>query len=210
MKICGIYKITSITGCIYIGQSVNIHWRWREHKRYFGSGSPRLHNSFKKHGIENHTFEILEECPRELLNEREIHWIKHFDSFDTPHGMNLVNGGFGSRPSLETRKRQGEAQKKKAPPTEEARKNMSKSQMGNKYRLGTKHPEEVKKNISKKLRGNKYSLGIKQSPETIAKREKTRKENKELKQHKIQSILFRQYYFSSFLHLQDSSRIKDL
>jgi group I intron endonuclease len=76
----GIYKITSPTSRIYIGQSINI-----ENRKYaysIGNNNlkrqPKIYNSIKKHGIENHTFEILEECTIGQLNERETYWKQHY------------------------------------------------------------------------------------------------------------------------------------
>jgi len=79
MKLTGIYKITSPTGKIYIGQSVNIKNRFKQYK-YISNNKiigPKLYNSLKKHGFENHQFEIIEECIIEQLNEKEIYWKKH-------------------------------------------------------------------------------------------------------------------------------------
>ena len=72
--ISGIYKITSPTGKIYVGQSVNIDNRFSCYKTTKAKGQPKLHNSFKKYGINNHIFEIIEECSIELLNERERYY----------------------------------------------------------------------------------------------------------------------------------------
>ena len=83
----GIYKITSPTGKIYIGQSVDIERRKSEHNKFCHSG--KLRNSFKKHGFENHKFEIKEECSIELLNERERYWQDFYDVLG-PNGLNLV------------------------------------------------------------------------------------------------------------------------
>ena len=82
----GIYKITSPSGKIYIGQSVNIERRKSEYKSYCHKG--KLNNSIKKHGFENHTFEILEECEIEKLNERERHFQDFYDVLG-PNGLNL-------------------------------------------------------------------------------------------------------------------------
>ena len=70
----GIYKITSPTNRIYIGQSINIEVRFISYKKLKCKGQIRLYESFLKHGIENHIFEILEECDILLLNERERHY----------------------------------------------------------------------------------------------------------------------------------------
>lgn len=69
----GIYKITSPTNKVYIGQSVDIEKR---KKSYFAMHSRnnqqvRLYKSFLKHGVKNHIFEVIEECFIESLNERE-------------------------------------------------------------------------------------------------------------------------------------------
>lgn len=83
----GIYKIISPTDKIYIGQSVDIERRWLEHKS--STDSPKLHNSLKKHGFENHTFEILEECETSLLNEKERYYQDFYDVLG-PFGLNLI------------------------------------------------------------------------------------------------------------------------
>lgn len=75
----GIYRlVNSITQMCYVGQAVDIADRWRQHiKRALGA-EPRTQNKLYpvmyKDGIENFTFEIIEECPREKLNEREDYW----------------------------------------------------------------------------------------------------------------------------------------
>lgn len=73
----GIYKITNkLNGHCYIGQSKDINKRWNNHKA--ASGNPKdasydypLYRAFRKYGIDNFTFEILEECQISELNERE-------------------------------------------------------------------------------------------------------------------------------------------
>jgi group I intron endonuclease len=70
----GIYKITSPSNRVYIGQSTSIATRFKYYKKLTCKGQVRLYESLKKHGAENHVFEIIEECNIELLNERERHW----------------------------------------------------------------------------------------------------------------------------------------
>ena len=87
----GIYKITRIkTGEIYIGKSTDIKKRWQEHcKTAFGVGTIAhsvLHTTIKKDGIENFTFELLEEVPKDRLTEREKYWISFYNSKD--YGLN--------------------------------------------------------------------------------------------------------------------------
>lgn len=60
----GIYKITSLSDRIYIGQSTNINKRLNSYKSSLCNSKKqtRLYNSFKKYGVKNHSFEILEVC----------------------------------------------------------------------------------------------------------------------------------------------------
>ena len=88
----GIYKITNlINNKIYIGQSTNIQNRWEEHKFYSSNEHTALQAAFKKYGISSFSFEVIEECPKEKLDEREIYWIKFYDSYN--NGYNLTKGG---------------------------------------------------------------------------------------------------------------------
>jgi hypothetical protein len=83
--ICGIYKITNLlTEQCYIGQSVNISDRWKQHCKcglgIEASATNKLYNSMQRDKIWNFTFELLEECPKELLNEKEHFWINMYQS----------------------------------------------------------------------------------------------------------------------------------
>lgn len=89
---CGIYKITNnINNKCYIGQSIDIHRRWNAHKRQVVDN--HLCRAFKKHGIENFSFEIIEECTINELNEKEKYWIQYYDSYR--NGYNETTGGDG-------------------------------------------------------------------------------------------------------------------
>jgi hypothetical protein len=90
-KIIGIYKLTSPSGKCYIGQSKNIYQRYREHKRDTKHKHNKLYYALKKYGYESFTKEIIEECDKNILDERERHWIKHYDSVD--NGYNCDYGG---------------------------------------------------------------------------------------------------------------------
>ena len=81
--VCGIYKITNIKNQMtYVGQAVNIADRWKQHiKRGIGADAPtqnKLYPAMKKFGPENFTFEIIEKCPRDKLNEREDYWQEFY------------------------------------------------------------------------------------------------------------------------------------
>jgi len=75
----GIYKITSPSGKIYIGQSTNIHEREKHYKRITPvKGQTKIFNSLNKHGWDKHIFEIIEECSIDKLDERETYWKQHY------------------------------------------------------------------------------------------------------------------------------------
>lgn len=91
--IIGIYKITNPNNVCYIGKTLDINDRWGKYKRLECKSQPKLYNSLKKYGPENHIFEILERCFIEQLNEREIYWIKFYESYDLGLNLNLGGGG---------------------------------------------------------------------------------------------------------------------
>lgn len=94
-KISGIYKITDlITGQVYIGQSVDMRERMRQHIKAALSSAPatnKLYQAMKKDGIENFTFEVLEKISKDKLNEREVYYIDLYKSKEV--GLNRTVGG---------------------------------------------------------------------------------------------------------------------
>jgi len=105
----GIYKITSPSGKIYIGQSVNIALRWNQYKLLYKTiMGPKLYHSLKKYGYDNHTFEVIEECNAEQLDEREIYWGQHYNVL-TEAGLNLKLGESNGYYSDETKQKMSEA-----------------------------------------------------------------------------------------------------
>ena len=88
MKIIGIYKIISPNGRIYIGQSINIYERLVHHKIRNDERHTKLNRSFNKYGVDNHTFEIIEECEIEELNIKERFWQDYYDVLNK--GLNCI------------------------------------------------------------------------------------------------------------------------
>ena len=82
----GIYKITNkINNKCYIGQSVDIQQRWSKHLSAFnGEHTPdyKIYRAFEKYGLQNFTFEVIEECDRSMLNDREDYWQDYFHAKD--------------------------------------------------------------------------------------------------------------------------------
>lgn len=88
----GIYKITNkINGKSYIGQSIHIEERWKEHLYRNSSHTSLIKLALQKYGANNFTFEVIEECNQEELDKKEIYWIKYFDTYN--NGYNLTLGG---------------------------------------------------------------------------------------------------------------------
>lgn len=94
-KVCGIYSITdTTTDKKYIGQSVDVASRWMDHiKRGLGAdkgADTKLYAAMKEHGVENFRFELVEQVPRNRLNEQEKFWIKFYDTVNM--GLNTTQG----------------------------------------------------------------------------------------------------------------------
>lgn len=162
----GIYKITNkINGKVYIGQSIDIDTRWRQHCN--AKDNFAIHNAIKKYGKENFKFEVLLECPVDMLNVWERDMIALYDCI-SPNGYNLTEGGEGYKCSDETRLKMSNAQKGKNR-SEETKIKISNTQKGKHHseetrlkmsniRKGVKlkpHSEETKYKISESLKGKK-------------------------------------------------------
>lgn len=91
----GIYKLTNLTNQkVYIGQAANLADRWKDHiKAGLGIDTPNnmLYTAMMKDGVENFTFEVLEECERGSLNDREKYYIDFYRAQE--HGYNMTRGG---------------------------------------------------------------------------------------------------------------------
>ena len=93
--VTGIYKITNIkTKECYIGQAIHIKDRFVEHAKCgLGIDTPagnKLYKAIQEFGLWNFSFEVLEECPREQLNEKEKYYIDLYSSYD--YGYNSTRG----------------------------------------------------------------------------------------------------------------------
>lgn len=171
-----IYKATNkMNGKIYIGQTMKSikerrldHLRSRSTKKYY------FHNALSKYGYKNFIWEEIDFANnREELNEKEIFWIKYFDSTDKDFGYNCTKGGRVPIFNEETRKKISKAGKgrKHSPETIKKLKEIHK---GKKIRPDNYvYTEEHKRKMSEANKGR--GKGRKLSQETRKKMSESRK-----------------------------------
>ena len=93
----GIYKFTNKTnGKSYIGQSTNIERRYKEHKTRKCENT-LFHDAISEYGFENFDFSVIEICNAKELNDKEIYYIKEYNTL-FPNGYNLSEGGYFGHP----------------------------------------------------------------------------------------------------------------
>jgi group I intron endonuclease len=204
----GIYKITSPTNKVYIGQSWDIGQRWNSYSRLKCKSQHKIYNSLLKYGSDNHIFKIIQELPidttQDVLNNYEIlYWELYKDC--NIEMMNLREPTSRGKLSDESRLKMKNARIGIAL-SESHKKSISIANKGRKKPIGFgeklslakqgyRCSEETKIKISKTLTGKKgtpmseknkealrnYQLGRKLTKETIEKRTATRKINRLLK-----------------------------
>ena len=93
----GIYKIENLNSHKkYIGQSVHIEKRWKQHCQK--NKTSLIAKAIQKYGKENFSFEILEKCSIEQLDQREDFFIKYYNSI-VPNGYNVIENNVTNRHS---------------------------------------------------------------------------------------------------------------
>lgn len=184
----GIYKIENlINHTVYIGQSINVDARLKTHKRALRKNrhhNELLQNDYNKFGEESFTFNLIQNCEKEQLNELETYWCNYY----RPNVYNLGNTHFEKTVSELLRKKLSDSHKGQIPWnkgikfSEEYKEKTYKGCHSNyratektkllikehnsKYWLGKKFSNEHKENLSKS--NARYWLG-KERPETGAK-----------------------------------------
>lgn len=162
----GIYRITNkINGKGYIGQSVDISRRISEHKNLKRDETLSLKRAFRKYGVENFNFEVLEECALDQLDEREVFWINELKP-----EYNRTIGGTGAKGHVVT----DEAKNIIRVKTKEWWNSLSDEQRQSVIKNNLKGPAKghtVDETTREKLRI--HNLGKKQSVDTIEKRKAT-------------------------------------
>lgn len=189
--IIGIYRITSPAGKIYIGQSIDINKRWYDYKCLLCKNQPKLYNSFKKYGVENHKFDIVHICEYDIsiLEYWEDYYINLFNATNRDSGLNLRGGGkhgkvteeskeknrqshlgkvnILSKEALERREKRKAETKLRREEENKIKKEIRRIEKLNKPKI--KRSEEYKKKISNTLR----LIGGNRTPESIKKQKET-------------------------------------
>lgn len=130
----GIYKITSPTGRIYIGQSIDIEKRFAYYRSLACKTQPKLYRSLLKYGFENHKLEVVITCDIYQLTKNERLYQEKFNTII--NGLNCVLVGtneFRAVISEETKKKIGD------------------------FNRGVKRPKEICEKISKARKGMIFS-----------------------------------------------------
>ena len=192
----GIYKITNkINKKCYIGQSINIKERFYGHKS--SENNVYLRNAFKKYGIDNFIFEVIEECKREELNQKEIYYIKLYKSTNRKFGYNLSPGGTGreKKTSLRTRRLISKSKKGKLTRTEETEKNRAEKFKKTIANMPREQFEEWHKKIGKRHKNKVVTQEqrdkISKSLKEYYKDENVRKQKSEKQKGKKLSLMTR-------------------
>lgn len=152
-----IYKYTSPSNKVYIGQTIHEHRRYMTHKR--GDGDTKFCRAIRKYGFENLTYEVIftidnEDRKRikEKLDFMERYYIRKYDSFKNGYNMTLGgDGGAGIKHTEEFKRKISERMKENNPAW-----NMTdewKQHIGDGGR-GRKMPQEFCKKNSERMKVN--------------------------------------------------------
>ncbi len=159
--VAGIYLITNkINGHMYVGGSIDIERRFREHKYFTDIKTSAIDRSIKKYGKDNFTYQIITELPAdwEIIGKHEKYWVKFYNTFKDKKHYNLDEGGkgiSGFTHTKETKQQISERMKGENNPfynkthTKESRKKISESKKGK----PNPHTKEQDKKIGDALRG---------------------------------------------------------
>jgi group I intron endonuclease len=172
-----IYMLTSPSGQSYVGQTEGtVADRLKRHCKP-SSKCKAIRNAIQYYGIEDFKIETIIQCDNSELNDYEIHFIAHYDTYY--NGYNCTKGGEapmrGRKHTEETKKLMSESHKGKIltkehkrkigeagkgrKHTEESKKLMSEAQKGPKHPMYGKHlSEETKRRMSEAQKGPKNPM----------------------------------------------------
>jgi group I intron endonuclease len=171
----------------YVGQTINPDMRWKRHiQQDMKKSNCLIGNAFKKWGLENFEFTVIEECENHKMSEREQYYIKYYNTYvgyDNANGYNMTIGGealysennpfYGKTHSEETRKIMSKKAKRKTGelnPFYGKRHSEETKEKWRKIKTGKKATLETRKKMSEAQKGDKnHFYGKHHSDETKAK-----------------------------------------
>lgn len=172
-----IYKITNkVNNKMYVGQTIrDLKDRYEGHlyRAFINNSNTKLYNAMRKYGKENFEIEIIDNCSDSKLNERETYWINKLDTYN--NGYNMTLGGednpMNNEEIIERHKIKMQSKEvrekiskslsnyiKEHGFSEEHKRRLSESAMGNKNFLGHKRSEYAKSVTLKALHKDVYCI----------------------------------------------------
>lgn len=148
-----------VNGKVYIGQSKNVNKRKNKHftlLRHNKHNNKHLQSAWNKYSEKNFVFEIIESFESydpDIINEREIFWIKYYNSFNKDFGYNNTSGGDG----IKNYKHTEEAKKKISEASKKQKLSKEHKEALLKSITGRKKSEEELKKLSNAAKGRKIS-----------------------------------------------------
>jgi len=138
----GIYKITNPKNKIYIGQTINFERRVYQYKMFNCKEQPKLYNSLKKYGFDNHKIELIYQCDEIDLTFWERYYQELYKTIenDNLNCFLVTTKDKTGRHSEETKRKMSESAKGKKKTAEHIAK-LPQNQKGYK---GKKSSEETK------------------------------------------------------------------
>ena len=176
----GVYLIKNIANNkVYVGSSINVDKRWKDHKWYLKEGkhhSCHLQSAWDKYGEQSFTFEIIQEVliPEHLLAYEQV-YLDYYKSYEGDKGYNIckvAGSPLGMKHTEEARKKISEIHKGKIV-SKETRKKLSEINKGKKLNeehkkklieanKGKNRSEEARKKMSEATKGRKHTKETKQ------------------------------------------------
>lgn len=180
----GIYKITNIiNNKIYVGQAGKglntIEGRIKSHKYDLKNnkhGNKHLQSSYNKYtllyGEYCFTFEIIEECKKDELDDKETYWINFYKSYDRKYGYNKDFGGSKGIPTKETKQKMSDSAKGKIL-SDITKQKLSEANTGEKHPNFGKHLSNITKlKISESNMHKHYRLHSKETKKKMSESHK--------------------------------------
>ena len=143
----GIYKITNPKNAIYIGQSIDIEFRFNSYKKLRCENQTKLYHSLKKYGFENHKFEIITECDIDQLNNLERYYQDLYNVLDNKFGLNCKLTASNDRSGRHSEETKSKISKSNTGKSGEHFIKLNKSRIG--LKLSEEHIKKLKQSSKK-------------------------------------------------------------